>query len=614
MAKVSLLCSILAICVYVGHTNNNLSWVDDLSKYVQNEIHPYQVLIIKIDEQLKFQKRMNDVVLAIGQRTPLWSANFENLNQPNLQLLKLLPALGNPRQTTLFILTKTSQIDEDFSFIMSNLTSLLSIVNRVSGARIRPKCLILHFSRRAFNYENLLRKIWSERFLDVSVLETILLKTSKKHQFMENRSEVCTLHYWNPFLERYTKKMFSSKTKLFPSKLHNLNRHQVKIGVYNYYPFLMATDHHKGKPVIITGLAANLPQEFSRKMNFKLINDVTYLDKPGLLNYDKEKTSGVFHQLTHNQIQFIAVENAILGPRGLNILERSTVTGYVDFCALVPIFPSENASIVISKDFLNAGIFIICLLIFTWNISRLMKFNIRYWPVMYIVQLVIGAPVPTTPRRTQERIMFACIFLSSIIYSSWIYIAMTNIVLEKKGEVEFNQIADVVHYNLTYTFPNERWYRLARRFNIDYAPLVFQKNSISPSITCVATLLQYKNVSCVMARALANEMIQINRDTHGQPLMKIVEESVVKAFKALKLEPGSPFVERFNELILKLQVAGVHQKWYEIGHILKYPKLRPDHLTGLMQIQHEIFFVPLIGFALALCTFIAEIIAGKFCL
>ena len=582
-------------------STNGINWNNQLSKQIQ-QLQPFQVIILGIENHPK---------LKILEKTPTWSANFGNI-EAKLQVVKQLSTFQNPRQTTLFILTKISQIEEHSSLIRFNLTNLFSIVNRISGVRTKPKCLLLHFSKRAFNYEKLLRKVWSKQFLDFSVLEIIELGTSG-FQFIQNRLEIPTLHFWNPFLETYTRKIYSRKTKLFPTKLTNLNGYQIKVGFYDYFPLLnVLISNKEGRGLTVTGLAIQLPETLSKKMNFTMIKDGTYRKEAGRFDYDKRIITGVFDQLMHNEIQLIAVELAIVGPNEMKIFERSTVTGNTDFCAVVPILPAESKTLVVTNDFLRACIFIIFLLIFTWVLSRLLKFNIRFWPMMYIVQLVIGAPLPQEPQKSQERMIFACIFLSSTVYLSWIYIAITITVLETKGEIEFVKLTDLVDHNLTCSFPTEASYILSKSFNPEY-PQMFEKYFVSSSENCVDMLLKHENISCIMIKELADYVIQKNRGRQGEPLMKIVDERVINSFRALKLEPETPFVDRFNQIILMLQTAGIHRKWYELVRdgLPNLANRQPEELTGFIGVQYQIFVFPVIGFVLSFCVFIGEIITSR---
>lgn len=589
----------LIIWLLIGSTNE-VNWNKELSTQI-HKLQPHQVFVLGINKNPQ---------LKITEKIPTWSANLVDI-EAKLQFWKQLSAFENPRKTTFFILSRTSRIDEDSFFIRSNLTSLFTVVNRISGVRTRPKCLILHFSEKAFNYENLLRKLWSERFLDVSVLEILELESSKV-QFIENRVEIPNLHFWNPFMKTYTKKIYSRKTKLFPSKLGNLNGHQIKVGVYDYFPFLNVSADKEGRVLSVTGLATKLPETLSKKMNFALFQDGTYRREAGRFDYDKEMTTGVFRQLVYNEIQLIGLEVAIIGPNESNVFERTTITGYTDFCAMLPILPAESTILVVTNEFLAACIFIICLFILTWGVSRLLKFNPQFWPLMYIVQLVIGAPLPQAPRKFEERIIIASIYLSSTVYLSWICIAMTITVLETKQEIEFAKIADMLDYNLTCSFPTETSYILSKSFNPDNEQL-FQKYSVSTSEKCVAGLLNYQNVSCSMIKELADYFIQKHRGRNGEPLMKIVEQRMINSVRALKLEPGTPYVDRFDKLIFRLQNAGIFRKWYDLAatSFPKFSNLQTEDLAESMRVQYQIFVVPVIGLVLSLGVFIGEVIVSK---
>ena len=476
---------------------------------------------------------------------------------------------------------------------------------------MRPTCLILHLTNKAFRYENLLRQTWSKQFLDVSVLEIIKLDNSKQFQFFKR--EIATLHYMNPFTEIYTKKTFTSKTKLFPTKLRNLNQHQLKMGVYNNPPYLRVERNLTGHPLKITGPGSQLSIELSKVMNFKMISEPTHNEFVGNFDYNREKATGLFHLLTHNQIQFIANQMLVAGPRELNILERSTYTGEIEVIAVVPILPANSSSTIVTKNFIIAGFFIILIFIVTWVVSRSLKFNSRYWRWMYLVQLTLGSSVPEEPQKVQERIVFTFMFFACMLYSSWIYLEMTQIILTTQQEVEFSRLEDLVHSNLIPVCPSEAACSLLKNMGDESTLKVVEKSFIASTKDCVKMLMKHKNISCVMTSDLAELKIQEYKDKYNQPTMKMVGEKLVKSLRVLKLEPGSPFIERFNDLIMKLHDAGLNSKWYDFVDHQQSPRkgLLPKQLAGAVEARWQLFSVLLIGFTASLIVFVGEVIVGK---
>lgn len=131
--------------------------------------------------------------------------------------------------------------------------SMMQIVY-LTRTKIRPRCLIIHFFDSRINVEKFLRKMWMKLFLDVTVIDG---KNTRIHQF-------------NPFVG-YAKTKLNRKTVLFPDKCRNMNRYQMKVGLFQSPPFAYVRRNSTHHPVEVSGKDVYLGEIFAERMNFQSI-------------------------------------------------------------------------------------------------------------------------------------------------------------------------------------------------------------------------------------------------------------------------------------------------------------------------------------------------------
>ena len=72
------------------------------------------------------------------------------------------------------------------------------------------------------------------------------------------------------------------------------------------------------------------------------------------------------------------------------------------------------------------------------------------------------------------------------------------------------------------------------------------------------------------------------KDKDGKSLINIVEEPFVVSTQGFYLEPGSPYAERFNSILLRLMAFGVFKKWNTNFVPIRNNQLLPVVLTILL--------------------------------
>lgn len=106
-----------------------------------------------------------------------------------------------------------------------------------------------------------------------------------------------------------------------------------------------------------------------------------------------------------------------------------------------------------------------------------------------------------------------------------------------------------------------------------------------------------------------NTMTDITRVYRsGIPSLRPINQKLGSIFRSLGFPPGSPFLEVFNDLILKLQSAGIIDHWIKNFYVSKLnivDEIGPQVLT---MDQLEIgFLVCIVPMSFALAAFLFEI-------
>lgn len=578
---------ILVILIAISYCQNDFdkNWQQHLSNCISNKIKPHQVVILKEQNSSRI---VEDLVSEIRIKTPIWAVDIDN---PNLGL-KNSRLLQNPGTTTVFIVIHEADYHVREVLFASKIQTAFDFIANLSGVRMRPKCLILHLTIfKEYMYETLLKELWQKKFLNIDIIR--IVKTDITNVLKPSLVNMITLHSFNPFTNVSSKEKFSSQTDLFPDKLRNLQGYELKLGERR------SLIKRKINPGAI-------PSIISKALNFS----VNYRILPEISgNGDLIGETRLMEFLKKGEYDFIKYPRANLGRKDSDDYEVTSFITPKVLVSVVPILIIENGSRPIKLSFIFAAIFIISLMLLLWIVSRLLKLSAEFSHPMFIVQLIFGLSTSYSPRKLQEKILFIFIRLLCITYSCWVFLEMTQILMHSQEELDFSTIEEVSKSCLVPVFRNYLDKQIVEIGAEEDEILLLNKSLVDKG--CIRMLEKYKNVSCIYPEDVAKTEMQ--KQINSKRQMKIVEEKFLLSPRSLILAPGSPYVTKFDDLILRIQETGLKKKrdtkWSQKVTATNIYDLKSE-VVKKVEMQFLIFI--LIGHMFSVLVFIAEMIIAKY--
>ena len=566
---------------------NRPNWINGLANYIEQDSSTHQTMLIINEDLFTMQEKIETILREIKHVKP--SVHFLVRNktiEKDIRDLKHLKSFGS-LTTTFFII-----IDDDQTELRIEQEMIKMIRNLLNG-RFRPKCLILQFSEAQKpldpTKEKLLRTAWNIQFLDVSILE-IVGNTSK-------------MHYFNPFRKMFSTKKYRIGTVLFPDKVRNLNCYQLTASVIHYPPHVYIEYNTFGYPVNYSGSDVLLLNTFAKKMNFSVKFE------SGIRK--KAPTAFFTQQLLSNKLQ-ISLIRITMTPVGKYSSLEQLITGFGSVNALIPKIHNQ-----VDFDELNFLYALVPIVVFSAMLCLLMyilKLLSNDWNLSFTIQVVLSLTVPEQPESLKARIMFAYMVIVSFVYSSKIYALVTNINLQSISERQLETLAELDKSGLKIEVDPI----IIDWMSSDLQNLSIVKQSFhmfSSTEECILQAISAKNISCVMLKTDANWFSSHFKGKDGTTLTATVEEPFVVATEGFYLEPGSPYVERFNTLLLKLMAFGIFAKWNKDEPRMS-PTERNKEILDDLSISYNTLFPILVtellvGFLISTIVFVIEIFIAK---
>lgn len=500
-------------------TNPTECW-KHLREYIEIKSKVYQVMI------MTNKTNINNEILDFMQNTPALKMSFQSTKKKELQILPIFQKVKNPKTTTLFVIDT-----EDLNDI-KKLKDAIDLISSASYSKGHPKCLFLiHSNQRNLKFDQFLRDIWKKRFLDVTVLHIAVVNTlipfddenqkrNKLSDMLATENQIdkifpkigiiknqrsakiqifATLHRFNPYFNKYTKRKCSSQIELFPDKLHNLNAYEIRSGIFHRPPTSFAKVNSTGFPIEFQGINFNVAKILSYAMNFNLSFVQERQIRFGRFDcHNKSLTSGYNYKVLNHEIQFIAVSSVVIP----NCLFDYASFNLGKIVVLVPIIKTND--IVIQRKSLLYLTFAVSTLaalslILIWIFIRILKFDFRYWKLMYIIQVVLQLNAAREPRGTRERMIFCYILIMCAMYSSRIFGTLTSLQFTTQDELPFNTIDDVYKSDLQPICKEIHKTLLLPSANSNVKKFMDKHiiyNDMIP--VCLGFIVKYKNVSCTM--------------------------------------------------------------------------------------------------------------------
>lgn len=518
-----------------------------------------------------------------------------------LKDVKLIKEPGFNPQSSLFVLIHLKIGENSFPLEVVN-----EFLTKLCENRWRPKYLMVTFRKvEATVYKQHLLELWSKRFLDATILEVTQPNEEKQtlKQVIQKRKEQTRIIHLNPFTNTLR---INKRGTFFPEKLHDLHGYELKISFVNTPPEVYV--NHSQQPLNISGLMYQKVSLLSNLMNFQI--DIPNITTSGHFSCDKNNSIGQIRALRNGKIHLAASEFGRFANCENKFYEFSRGIGIFSLSLIVPILPEDSEASSIFE--VLSVISILAIPLFFYLLFRILRFDKTVWRFEYILQMMIGFAVPAVPKRRLERIFFLFLTFSNFFFSSFIYTTMTSVYVKTNQKAQFNNIQDVLNSGITIKI-DSLYYNLTFDGSIGIVRKLLMKadHSDRDIKTCLHHLRIFQNVTCIARKEKVLYILQ-NMTKRSQPVAKIIKEEISNGISNTVLEPGSPFVHRFDILIQRMLDTGIVKKWWDL-YYYEDPREFDDSNTSIISGEtsakalKQVFLIFGVGFVISISVFILEL-------
>lgn len=149
----------------------------------------------------------------------------------------------------------------------------------------RAKCafIFVHETGGSLDFEEFFRYAWTQKFLNIVLIEVIGKKSSFK-LLMPSHEYQAVLHQYNPFTEVYRRSEFPREIDtMFVDKLRDLQGYPLKFGLFDDIPMvLLSRNDSSGRDIwdVAQGLDVLVTKTLFEAMNFTAVVEVIDSDNP----------------------------------------------------------------------------------------------------------------------------------------------------------------------------------------------------------------------------------------------------------------------------------------------------------------------------------------------
>lgn len=606
-------------CLLIIASKCDSDWLNHLVTYIKDDLKCYQTIILTStdsnEENISYS-RFQGITEELLKSVLTGVIIFNETTTENILRLEHLSSFENPRTTTFFILLHYGNFEK---FEDTKLNKSLEFMIRLSKTWSHPKCMIIHLVEGIIHYhEKLLLNMWSRNILDITILELAEEEIRAKN-LVNLQKEISIVHHFNPFSNIYTKEKYSKETIWFPNKLRDLNRFSMQIAVIDFFPTIKVIRNATGHPISVSGFEIKIIDTLAKTMNFTVTLPPSEKESYGVFSCDKKTPMAVFeYNITHNQIQaFLGLGPMLVGKCKKHVLERTRNIIKGKYSALVPILPEKIQNKLLDYN-IYVLIFTIILITFLLILFRLLQFKNSIWNWLSLLGIFLNMSVSIPPRKFSEQIVFVNLMLMGFFYSSTVFTAFMNISLTETSKIEFDTFESISASGIQCEIHKFVYWHLIG-FNEGTAAKLLNASIKSDGKNsrenCVKRLIKYKKSCCITRDDFAKVLIEKYKDEDGQPVMKIIKEIFSESMFAIVLEPNSPYVKGFDKVIIRLQEAGMIEKWREYPQSTSKPEEEIEDDSEieieLMNPLERLLYIVNVGLMISMMAFIAELIVAK---
>lgn len=549
-----------------------------LIKYLKEESKLHQVVFILNNQQKDIDPIIDSLVTTVNSHFPSLSISYNTIRSELTELHSKL--LNRPRSTTLFVLQwmNGSTVDQ--------LNQFFDRKNDLLVGSSKPRFLILNsFLSTHEDINRILHSFWRNKYLDVTFL-TYNYEFQKK---IESTSEkLLQLSQINPFTDKNVTHAVSSETEWFPNKVLDLNGYKLE---YDLESDETLSENVKSMKFL---------QILSQVMNFKpYTNKRKHKMETSDLSVFVERTK-VDPELYLNMESMYT--NYYQSMRNLRILKLDSAK------AVLPQSVKVNKDVILSSELWYMILITIITIAIIRLLALLLKFKKISWQTLGLFQIVIGMSITREPKMMTERIVFGSVVIGCIIYTSYFFSVILDITFQSPPEI--TSLDELFKSSLT---PKMNYgLRMALKENSLSDIRQWTEKAIEISHKgeedCLKYLTDYENTTCVLNNAKYH--VSKYEAKYGKINVTILQEPLGLSVCIFLSKSFSPFIDRFNEIILKASEFGLLKDFYGNVERLQSSSKELEIIT-MKKLFPILSSVLVIGYSLSTITFLLEILTAK---
>ncbi|XP_051170570.1 uncharacterized protein LOC127287603 [Leptopilina boulardi] len=289
--------------------------------------------------------------------------------------------------------------------------------------------------------------------------------------------------------------------------------------------------------------------------------------------------------------------------------ENMQILEFISAKVIIPRNAKVANKIQLSSEFWNMILTTIGIVAVIRITAYLFKFN---WQTLNISQIIIGMGTGNEPQNWSERIIFGSLLIACLAYTSYFFTIILDISFRTANEISTIDellklyLPTVISYDAYGTLASFENSSVLQFLNKEYR---YINHELRVEAKCLKYLADHQNITCIIHEAIKH--INTYESKYGKTnKFKVLKDDLKYGTNSFEVKEYSPFIERFNEIILRASEFGLIKDFYEPIVRPLIDNLEPELITK-EKLLPILFGVLITGYSLSIIVFLLEIITDK---
>lgn len=551
----------------------------------------------RMNENEQFQEILNQLIFYVGQ----------------------FSCIGTVRDVNL----KMEMVCQNYILVIQNAKTFQENLDLMPGSRFEYSGRVIIVIKKNWmskqdvvdNAHEIFKVCWSLRMTNVVVIA--------------NFNNVVSVFTFFPFyahsckalkvieLDRWCRHSFEVNAELYPSKTKEMHGCPVVVTTVERYPHVIVERLDNGT-ILLDGMEGNLIKLLSNLMNFSL-EVIEPQDEYTWGRWNETAWTGATGDLVYDRAD-IGLGAYIPSLRRVQVIDISY--GY-DTVYVVWIIRKVEKGVSAVKLLLPFKAFVWILILTTILISMILMYILKHIMSNKTFQskhiglsfweVTLGLSLKIMPSGRFVSYVFTVWMWTSMVLRNIYQGSLVGFLTHTYYEDSINTMKDLIENGFSFYGTTQVVDMMKNVSDNDYVKEILSKLEV------VYTEMDYDNITQLIVEGkiygaiphLKNRVPELNYKFQDKGMLRILRETYRSQIIAFAFPKFSPIIDGVNQWIHRISEAGLIDKWMED---LTWPdvKLRNDPLVINMHHVLGPFILLLIGEAIAVIVFIAEVIYIRF--